>query len=121
MRIMKGKRKWLLLIIMPALLAGSFFAYVSDGYKADEMAIKALASDEVIVEKTDYGWSVSTTNLIKDLYFGESKSEEIRGPFQTQFYTGCGIQLPFIQFGVNAAYNFQSRKYSGAFIANLKI
>lgn len=79
--------------------------------------VKAL----VTAYKTDYGWSVSTTNLIKDLYFGESKSEEIRGPFQTQFYTGCGIQLPFIQFGINAAYNFQSHKYSGAFIANLKI
>lgn len=39
-----------------AILTGLFLIYVSDYYRADGTAAAALASDEVLVEKTDYGW-----------------------------------------------------------------
>lgn len=48
------KKIWLLLILL-LLLAGCF-VYLADNYKADERALKAMSSDEVIIEKTDYGW-----------------------------------------------------------------
>ena len=44
------------MLFLVLLLAGSFFVYVSDNYKADDTALNALASDEVIIEKTGYGW-----------------------------------------------------------------
>jgi hypothetical protein len=47
--------KWLLLMIPLLLLAGCF-VYVSDRYQADERALEAMSSDEVIIGKTDYGW-----------------------------------------------------------------
>ncbi len=48
------RKTWLLLF--PLLLLAGCFVYVSDRYKADTNALEAMSSDEVIVEKTDYGW-----------------------------------------------------------------
>ena len=42
--------------MIPLLLLAGCFVYVSDRYQADERALEAMSSDEVIIEKTDYGW-----------------------------------------------------------------
>ena len=68
--MMHRKKKWLiLLVLIPVLLAGGFFAYVSDNYKADETAKQALLSDEVIIEGTDYGWFFDGPSAEKALIF----------------------------------------------------
>ncbi len=42
--------------MIPLLLLAGCFVYVSDRYQADERALEAMSSDEVIIGKTDYGW-----------------------------------------------------------------
>ena len=39
-----------------AAIALAVFLYSADYHRADERAEKALQSDEVVIEKTDYGW-----------------------------------------------------------------
>lgn len=46
----------IVLAVTALFLAAVFFIYVSDYYRADETAAEALKTDEVSVEKTEYGW-----------------------------------------------------------------
>lgn len=47
----------LIVLAVTALISTAvFLIYVSDYYKADETAAEALKTDEVSVEKTEYGW-----------------------------------------------------------------
>lgn len=94
-----------------AQISKKFFIFVP------YIGAKALVS----VFKTDCGWSVNTVNTIKNVYGADSFSGTDRGPFQTQIYSGCGVQFPFIQLGLNTAYNFSNRKFTAAFIANFKL
>ena len=46
----------IVLAVTALISAAVFLIYVSDYYRADETAAEALKSDEVSVEKTEYGW-----------------------------------------------------------------
>ncbi len=55
--------------MIPLLLLAGCFVYVSDRYQADERALEAMSSDEVIIEKTDYGWFFDEPSEEKALIF----------------------------------------------------
>ena len=46
----------IVLAVTALISAAVFLIYVSDYYRADETAAEALKTDEVSVEKTEYGW-----------------------------------------------------------------
>ncbi len=55
---MKCKKKWPIILLAAVLLSmGAFYLYVSDYYRADQTAVLALnSSDLVTVKETAYGW-----------------------------------------------------------------
>ncbi len=50
------KKRWLIPLALLVLLAAAFIVYISDYYRADDRALRALEPDGTAVERTDYGW-----------------------------------------------------------------
>ena len=51
------RRKWLIPVIVIAVMTASVAAYAGNYYHADPSALTALVSDETVhVTETDYGW-----------------------------------------------------------------
>ena len=80
--------------------------------------LKAFAT----VFNSDVDWKITTTGLYYNL--NESANFSTSNDFDKiycQFYTGCGIQLAFIQLSLNGAYNFSNNKISAGLGLNFKI
>ena len=50
------KKRWIIPAAVLVLLVAAFFAYTMNYYHASDEGLQALESDDVIVEKTDFGW-----------------------------------------------------------------
>lgn len=110
---MKRKRR----IILPAvlvlvLLAGAFFLYAEDYYRAEAPAIEALASGgSVTVTETDYGWFFDGPADADALIFypGGKVEETAYAPLLHRLAAGgldvCLVKMPFrlAIFGVDRA------------------
>ena len=100
---MKRKRR----IILPAvlvlvLLAGAFFLYTADYYRAEAPAIEALASGgSVTVTETDYGWFFDGPADADALIFypGGKVEETAYAPLLHRLAAGgldvCLVKMPF--------------------------
>ena len=78
-----------------------FYCYVSDYYKADRAAAEALKTDEVSVEKTDYGWYFDGPSEDTALVFypGGKVEETAYAPLLHSLAAGgvdvCLAKMPF--------------------------
>ncbi len=107
------KRKvWLIIAVILAALATAFGIYVSDYYHADETALTALDSDEmVMVSETDYGWMFDgpSTETALIFYPGAKVETTAYAPFlhrlAEQGVDVCLVDMPFhlAFFQMNAA------------------
>lgn len=50
------KKRWLIPAAVLLLAVAAFLAYTMNYYHASDEGLRALGSDDVIVEKTDFGW-----------------------------------------------------------------
>ena len=105
------KRLWLLPTTILLLAAIAFFVYTSDYYHAADAGLKALESDDVMVEETDFGWyfdgPASDTALI--FYPGAKVDEAAYAPLLHRLAKSrmdvCLVKMPFhlAFFGMNKA------------------
>lgn len=74
------------------------------------------------VYNSDTDWKITTSGLYANLYEkgGKSSSNDF-DRILCQFYTGCGIQLTFLQIALNGAYNFTNQRLSAGIGINAKI
>jgi len=103
---------WLIPVLVIVLLAGAFFVYAGDYYRADASALSALESDQsVSVVQTDYGWlfdGPSESDALI-LYPGGKVEETAYAPLLRRIAArdmdACLVKMPFhlAVFGVNKA------------------
>ena len=108
----KRRRRYLIPVIVIALLAGAFFWYVGDYRRADAAAGAAMGSDEKVrVITTDYGWLFDGTSEENALIFYPGGKVECtayaplcRALAQNGFDV-CLVEMPFrlAVFGKNRA------------------
>lgn len=98
----KRKKRWLIPVVVIAALAVIFVVYTSDYYKADETAVKALASDETVaVSQTEYGWLFDGPSEETALVFypGAKVEETAYAPFLRSLAESgvdvCLVKMPF--------------------------
>ena len=109
---MRKKLRWIIPVAILALLASAFFLYTGIYYRADEVAYKAMTSDErVEVVRTDYGWlfdgPAEETALI--FYPGAKVEAKAYAPMlrllAEEGMDVCLVEMPFrlAFFGLNKA------------------
>ncbi len=117
---MAGNRKKRSLFIAAAVLlalALAFFLYTGRFYRAGETALKALESDAVRVERTDYGWLFDgpAEDAALVFYPGAKVEETAYAPLLHRLAENgldvCLVKMPFrlAFFGQNAAEDILAR------------
>ena len=111
------KTWWILALVLLLLTAAAFFAYTAAYYPAGEEGLRALTSDSVIVEETDFGWLFDgpseDTALI---FYPGAKVDEVayapllHGLAETSMDV-CLVKMPFhlAFFGANKAEALMAR------------
>ena len=105
------RRRLLWLLTAPALLLAAFLIYAAGYYRAGGAALAALASDDVAVEKTDYGWLFDgpAEDAVLVFYPGGKVEETAYAPLLHDLARRgadvCLVKMPFrlAVFGRNAA------------------
>lgn len=109
---MRNKLKWLIPIIVLAVLAGTFIVYTGDYYRADDAARAALRSGGgVRVDKTGYGYRFDGPSDDAALVFypGGKVEAEAYAPFLRRLAAAgvdvCLVRMPFrlALFGIESA------------------
>ncbi|MBR0138006.1 MAG: hypothetical protein IJM15_06310, partial [Erysipelotrichaceae bacterium] len=81
--MLKKRKGFLAVLLLALLLAGSVLFYIGDYYHADEDALKAMASEQIVkVEERDYGWFFDGTgeDHILIFYPGAKVEEKAYAP-----------------------------------------
>lgn len=105
------KRWWIFPIAFLLLLAIAFFGYTLQYYHASEVAMEALKSDSVIVEKTSFGWRFDgpADDAAFIFYPGGKVDEAAYAPLLHSLASSgidiCLVKMPFhlAIFGKNTA------------------
>ena len=105
------KKWWILPVILLLILVIAFFIFVTDYYHATDTALKALESDDVLIEQTEYGWFFDGPSSDKALIFypGAKVEETAYAPLLHSLADSdidvCLVKMPFHMalFGMNAA------------------
>ncbi len=108
---MKKRKLWLVPASLTLLIILAFFIYVSDYYPASDKALKALESDSVSVEQTEYGWLFDGPAVDRCLIFypGAKVDEVAYAPLLHGLAANgmdvCLVRMPFHMafFGMNTA------------------
>lgn len=108
-----GKRlKWGIPLVLAALMAGGFAAYVGQYYHAEPAALEALRSDDAVqVSRTDYGWLFDGPSDDRALIFypGAKVEETAYAPLLRRLAAGgmdaCLVGMParLALFGIDRA------------------
>ena len=101
--------------MIPALLLAAvilaWYLYTADYYRADGIALQAMKSDEIRIERTDYGWYFDGPSETDALVFypGAKVEETAYAPLLSHLAENgidvCLVKMPFrlAIFGLNAA------------------
>ena len=101
--------------MIPALLLAAvilaWYLYTADCYRADGIALQAMKSDEIRIERTDYGWYFDGPSETDALVFypGAKVEETAYAPLLSHLAENgidvCLVKMPFrlAIFGLNAA------------------
>ena len=101
--------------MIPALLLAAvilaWYLYTADYYRADGIALQAMKSDEIRIERTDYGWYFDGPSETDALVFypGAKVEETAYAPLLRRLAEDgidvCLVRMPFhlAIFGLNAA------------------
>ena len=96
------KKRWMIPLILISVAVLAFCIYVSDYSHADEVALKALVSDEsVLIERTGYGWFFDgpSTDTVFVFYPGGKVEETAYAPMLHEIAEKgmdvCLIKMPF--------------------------
>ena len=101
--------------MIPALLLAAvilaWYLYTADCYRADAAALQAMKSDEIRIERTDYGWYFDGPSETDALVFypGAKVEETAYAPLLSRLTENgidvCLVKMPFrlAIFGLNAA------------------
>ena len=101
--------------MIPALLLAAvilaWYLYTADYYRADAAALQAMKSDEIRIERTDYGWYFDGPSETDALVFypGAKVEETAYAPLLSRLAENgidvCLVKMPFrlAIFGLNAA------------------
>ncbi|MBO6047399.1 MAG: hypothetical protein J6P61_06600 [Erysipelotrichaceae bacterium] len=99
---MKNKRLIIIVMVIMVILTGSFFWYVGAYYRADEVALQALVSDQTVtVETTSYGYHFDGPSQERCLIFypGAKVEAAAYAPMLHQLASKgmdvCLVKMPF--------------------------
>ena len=116
--VRRGKTAWLTAAAVLFVFILSFFVYAADFYRAEEDALSALNSDELVtVEQTEYGFWFDgpSTDSALIFYPGGKVDEKAYAPLLHQIAAGgmdvCLVKMPFrlAVFGMNRADEVMTR------------
>ena len=111
------KTWWILALVLLLLTAAAFFVYTAAYYPAGEEGLRALKSDSVIVEETDFGWLFDGPSADSALIFypGAKVDEVAYAPLLHRLAENnmdvCLVKMPFhlAFFGENKAEALMAR------------
>ena len=107
----KRSRWWLVPALLLAAVILAWYLYTANCYRADAAALQAMKSDEIRIERTDYGWYFDGPSETDALVFypGAKVEETAYAPLLSRLAENgidvCLVMMPFrlAIFGLNAA------------------